>query len=166
LDRPAPGFQLPDLNGVLVSLEHFRGRTVILNFWSAECPWEERVDQELVPLLEAWSPDVVLLPIASNANENPGFLAGIARARGLERVLLDEQQAVANLYGALTTPHFFVLDRFGTLRYQGAFDDVTFRQRVPHVRYLQLAIDALLTGRQPDPAQTMPYGCALVRYSP
>ena len=70
-----------------------------------------------------------------------------------------------DLYGSLTTPHIFVIDREGKLRYQGAFDDVTFRQREPTRFYLKDALDALLAGRQPEPAQTTPYGCSIVRHT-
>jgi hypothetical protein len=31
--------------------------------------------------------------------------------------------------------------------------------------YLSDALEALLAGRQPDPAETSPYGCALVRFA-
>jgi hypothetical protein len=165
-DQPAPGFRLPDLNGVTVSLADFLGRIAIINFWSAECPWVERVDQELVPLIGDWGEAVVLLPVASNANEGRDLLARVAMARGLDPILLDLGHEVADLYGVLTTPHFFVIDQFGNLQYQGAFDDVTFRQRESQVRYLPLVVEALMTNRLPDPAQTLPYGCALVRYPP
>jgi len=165
LNQPAPPFQLPDLEGRLHDLMDFRGQVVILNFWSAECPWSERVDRELLDLVKRWGSDVALLPIASNANEGLELLSSTAAARGIPRVLIDADQRVADLYGAQTTPHFFVIDREGYLRYQGAFDDVTFRKRTPREQYLKAAVEAVLGGRQPDPAETPPYGCALVRFS-
>jgi hypothetical protein len=87
-----------------------------------------------------------------------------AARRSLPVVLHDEQQLVAELYAALTTPHFFLIDRCGILRYQGAFDDVTFRQRQATQAYLQQAVEAVLAGRLPEPAQTPPYGCTIIRY--
>lgn len=164
--QPAPSFSLPDLLGRIHRLEEWRGQVVILNFWSAECPWSERADREILARLPGWEERVQLVPVASNANEPPSLLAQVAAQRGLPRVLCDPRQEVAGLYGAQTTPHLFVVDAAGRLRYQGAFDDVTFRQRRPSRSYLIAAVDALLAGQEPDPAQTAPYGCALVRFPP
>jgi hypothetical protein len=58
-----------------------------------------------------------------------------------------------------------VIDQAGLLRYQGAVDDVTFRQRTPTRYYLREAVEALLAGRQPQPQETPPYGCTVVRYA-
>jgi hypothetical protein len=83
----------------------------------------------------------------------------------LPLLLLDRNQAIADLYGAQTTPHFFVVDRKGILRYQGALNDVTFRQREPRIHYLREAVKALLLGKKPDPDTTNPYGCTVVRHA-
>jgi hypothetical protein len=76
---------------------------------------------------------------------------------------LDEECAVADLYGALTTPHIFIVDRGGLLAYCGAIDDRSFRRRQATVNYVEAALAALQAGARPEPAQTDPYGCALVR---
>lgn len=165
IGHPAPAFTLPDLTGKTHSLEALRGRIVIINFWSAECPWAERADRELSRYLQCWGAQVILLPIASNANETRELIAETAARRNLSLVLLDENHRVADLYTAQTAPHLFVVDASGILRYQGALDDVTFRQRQPTRNYLQMAIEALLGGRNPEIAQTPPFGCAIVRFS-
>jgi thiol-disulfide isomerase/thioredoxin len=162
----APGFTLPDLAGTPHSLEETRGRVAVVNFWSAECPWSARADEALGRLLPAWGPAVILLTIASNANEPIDLLRTAAGERGLPVVLHDANQRAAGLYGAQTTPHLFVLDAGGILAYQGAFDNVTFRRRAPTQIYLQNAVEALLAGRVPEPAETPPYGCTIVRHAP
>jgi len=164
--EPAPLFSLPGFNSAVYRLEEQRGRIVILDFWSAECPWSERADHQLLAFLSAWGEAVSLWPIASNANEPTDLLKGVSRLHGLPDVLRDEGQHVANLYGAQTTPHLFVVDAQGLLRYQGALDDVTFRQRTPTRHYLRDAVEALLSGNQPEPDFTRPYGCAITRYNP
>jgi len=166
IGRPAPGFTLPDLAGHAHSLAEGRGRIAVVNFWSAECGWCERTDAQLLALTQSWGGAATLLLIASNVNESPALLARAARQRGLPCVLIDTEHQVADLYGALTTPQLFVIDQDGILRYQGAFDDVTFRQRRPTQNYLQMAVEALLAGRQPDPVQTLSQGCSIVRYMP
>jgi hypothetical protein len=108
---------------------------------------------------------VLLWTVASNANESIELLQRVAEQRGLPLVLTDAQHLVADLFGAQTTPHFFVIDGQGILRYQGALDDVTFRQREARRFYLLEAVEALLEGRLPDPAETLAYGCSIVRHS-
>jgi thiol-disulfide isomerase/thioredoxin len=165
LDQPAPHFELPDLAGKTHRLSDYRGRIVILNFWSAECPFAERVDRELLQLLAGWGEQVVYLPIAANLNEPPEMLARAAGERGLPLVLRGRPE-IRDGYEAQTTPHLFVADATGILRYRGAFDDVAFRQRTPTRPYLKDAVEALLAGRMPAPAETPPYGCAIVRHLP
>jgi peroxiredoxin len=163
-NQPAPDFELPDLNGHLHRLSDSRGRTVIINFWSAECPQCERVDANLLACLREWGGRVALLTLAANTNETDEAITAAARTRGLSPVLLANRTPVPEEYGALTTPHLFVVDASGLLRYRGVFDDVTFRQRMPTKSYLKDAVEALLAGRLPDAAETAPYGCAVVRF--
>ena len=163
LHRPAINFELPDLQGRLHRLSDYRGKIVIINFWSAECPHSERADRYLLGLLERWDGEVALLSIASNRNESIQLLEEAARTRGLPIVLVDAEQTVADSYGAQTTPHAFVVDREGVLRYRGAVDDVTFRQRTATRFFLADAVEALLDGRLPELAETPAYGCTIVR---
>jgi hypothetical protein len=79
-------------------------------------------------------------------------------------VLRDQEHIVADSYGAQTTPHFFVIDRDGVLRYMGALDDTTFRKREPEKPYLAEAVRAVLAGKLPDPRETPGYGCTIVRH--
>lgn len=161
--QPAPQFSLLDLNGTLHHLEDLRGRVAVLNFWSAECPWSERADQELENYRSVWGNEVSVWRLASNLNESIELLRRVATERGFPLVLHDQDSRVADLYCAQTTPHLFVLDREGVLRYQGALNDITFRQRTATRFYLRQAVEAVLAGQQPDPALTPPYGCTIVR---
>jgi peroxiredoxin len=164
LNEPAPEIELPDLDGQLHRLSHYRGKVVVINFWSAECPWSERTDRALLATLNQLAGQVALLPIASNENEPDEQLREAARQRGLPFVLRDLGGRAAALYNARTTPHAFVLDPTGILRYQGAVDDVTFRHRTPSRWYVEEAVEALLEGRLPIVQDAPPYGCAIVRH--
>ena len=163
MNKPAPGFQLPDLHGVLHKLSDSLGRIAIINFWSAECPHSERADTLMTAYLALWGQDVAFLSIASNRNEFPPMLAEVSLGRHLPTILVDAEQEVADLYQAVTTPHLFVVDRTGILRYRGAMDDVTFRQRKATRFFLKEAVEALLAGRLPELQETPAYGCTIVR---
>jgi peroxiredoxin len=154
LNNLSPEFTLPDLTGRIHMLSDYRGRIVIVNFWSAECPHSERFDADITTCLAGWGADLALLSVASNANEPDGMLAAVARQRRIPVVLRDANASVAGRYEALTTPHAFLIDRQGFLRYRGAVDDVSFRQREPSRFYLQEAVDALLADRLPEIAKS------------
>lgn len=168
INRFAPDFALPAVNGGRVSLSDFRGAFVVLTFWSAECPWSRRADVLLVYRAPSWTPrGVQLLGVAPNITETETEIAHEMERRGVRYpVLLDQDQSAANAYKAQTTPHFFVMDKRGIVRYAGALDDANFKQPRPKTVYLDRAVTALLEGKAPEPAVTLPYGCSIVRRMP
>ena len=161
----APSFELSDLEGKPFALAALRGRIVVLNFWSVECNWCRRVDRELLNWMAQWGDQVVVAWIAANSNEDLDLLKRTAMERHIPEVLIDAGQKVADLYGAQTTPHFFVVDRQGTLRYQGAWDDITFRQRSATRVYIPEVIEALINDQPVEISQTAAYGCTIVRFT-
>jgi peroxiredoxin len=165
INHPAPDFEMHDIMGVRHRLADAQGRVLVLNFWSSECPWAQRGDEILAALKPTWGNRVVVWSIVSNVNETDEQLALAAAARKPGLVLRDADHVVADLYGAVTTPHFFVIDEKGVLRYRGAPDDTSFRKHKPTVHYLKDAVDALLNGRELNPAETAAYGCTIVRHA-
>ena len=163
LNHPVPDFELPDLNGSTHRLSDHRGRIVIVNFWSCECPHSERTDKAILSMFVQWQDDVSMLTIASNRNESAEALKEAAESRRLPQVLHDADCAVANLFDAQTTPHVFVIDKDGILRYRGAVDDVTFRQWKPTRFFLDEAVESLLAGQLPTLTESPAYGCVIVR---
>lgn len=163
ISEPAPDFELTDLQGKKHTLRDYRGKIVIINFWSCECPHSERADQMMMKSLTKWNGEVELLSIAANQNESAQSVEEVARSRSLPTVLIDAGHVVADLYEAVTTPHVFVVDKDGILRYRGAVDDVTFRNRTASRFFLDEAVGALLKGHLPTLTETPAYGCTIVR---
>lgn len=163
INKPAPDFELTDLQGKTHILSDYRGKTVIVNFWSCECPHSERADNQIMESLSKWNGDVVLLSIAANRNESAQSVDDAARSRGIPTVLIDAEHVVADMYEAVTTPHVFVVDKDGILRYRGAVDDVTFRNRKPTRFFLDDVVGSLLEGHLPPLTETSAYGCTIVR---
>jgi len=163
INQPAPDFSLPDLNGKLHYLDQYRGRIVILNFWSCQCPHSERTDKVMIEMAAQWRQQVKMLFVAANRNEDFEAVRNVAEARGLRTILLDADRVVADLYQAQTTPHVFVIDREGILRYRGAVDDVTFRRPLRSRFYLNEAVESLLGGSFPALSESPAYGCTIVR---
>ena len=163
INELCPNFELSDLQGVPHQLSDYRGKIVIVNFWSAECPHSERTDRALMACLVQWAADVEMLSIAANQNESLQMLEEAAKTRLLPTVLIDAKHIVADLYRAQATSHVFVLDREGILRYRGAVDNVTFRQRKATRFFLEEAVEALLDGHLPELTEMPAYGCTIVR---
>ena len=75
--------------------------------------------------------------------------------------LHDEDQEVARAYGAQRTPEAFLFDAKRVLRYHGRIDD-NYQDLTKVLSHdLRSAIDALLAGRNPDPAETGAVGCSI-----
>jgi hypothetical protein len=163
INQFVPDFALPDQHGRTRRLSDYRGQVVIINFCSLECPWSERADQGLAELAAQHPGGVALLTVASNPDQTGTAIDEVLHQRGLDSILLDAGGGVADLLQAQTTPHAFVIDQSGFLRYRGAVDDVTFRKRDPERFYVREAVAALLGGGLPEIQETPSYGCAIVR---
>ena len=117
----------------------------------------------MLACLARWGTDVAMLSIAANRSESTQTITKAANTRRLPTVLMDAEHVVTKLYEAQTTPHVFVVDRDGILRYRGAVDDVTFRQRMAKRFYLEEAIEALRAVRMVESTEMPAYGCTIVR---
>ena len=163
INQLVPNFELADLHGNVHQLNQYRGKIVIVNFWSCECPHSERTDKAIMSMFVQWQDYVVVLSIAPNRNESLEDIKNISETRHIPKVLIDADCQVANLFEAVTNPHVFVIDRDGILRYQGSVDDVKFRQKIPTRFFLDEAVEALLAGHLPEVQDSPAYGCAIVR---
>ncbi len=165
IGSPAPNFELEDLEGERHSPRDEFGSILVLNFWSAECVHSQRADEEFEDLAKEWGEGVAFWCIASNENEDDELIRNAAAKNKFDRLLRDQHLAVADAYGAITTPHVFVIDEQGVLRYSGAFNDVSLRQRTPTRNYLREAVKAVQNGLVPDQSEIAPFGCAIIRHS-
>ena len=149
-------FELTGIDGESLCLSQFRGMVTVLVFWSAECPVSTEYDAFFNGILDRYGEQrVVVLGIDSNVNYGQSEIREAAAERGVRfPVLRDPDCAVADRFGALTTPHVYIVDVSGLLVYEGAVDDRTFRQREATVNYVDQALDALLAGEEPPATQT------------
>lgn len=112
----APTFALRSLDGTTVSLEEFRGRPVILNFWWTGCP----PCREEMPSLQRFAdqhPDATLLLIDNR--DSPAAARAFASSLGIHStVLLDEDGQVAAAYHVAGFPTTVVVGADGAIRYR------------------------------------------------
>ncbi|GAA4469478.1 thioredoxin family protein [Nemorincola caseinilytica] len=77
--------------------------------------------------------------------------------------LADANSTLANAYGANHTPEIFLFDKKSKLVYKGAMSDNPGTPEEAKVMYINNAIDAVVAGKQPDPASTKSIGCSIKR---
>jgi thiol-disulfide isomerase/thioredoxin len=155
-----------DIDGKEHRLADYRGKVVFIHFWSIVCPTEKVAEPKCIDLQKTYA-DKGVVQIAINANQKeladaPSYanLRDHVKAAGVNfLVAVDPGNKVTDQFGAQTTPHAFVIDKEGVLRYQGALDDdpkgAKGAQATPYVRN---AIDALLAGQPVPLDNSKPYG--------
>jgi len=80
--------------------------------------------------------------------------------------LRDESQSAARDFGGERTPHVFLLDSAGIVRYTGAIDDNHDEPEVVKHTYLRDALDAVLNGQTPAVTETPAVGCTIKWITP
>lgn len=170
----APEFTLTDSNGNEHSLSDFRGQVVVLEWLNHDCPFVRKFYSagEMQRLQEMYTNEgVVWLSVISSAPGKQGHMSPDGINTAIEEhgskqtaVLIDEDGEVGRSYNARTTPHMFVIDAEGMLRYNGAMDDqpsanpATLEEAE---NYVVNALDATLNGRDVANSTTRPYGCSV-----
>jgi peroxiredoxin len=157
-------FALPALDGETYHLSDYHGQTVVVNFWSAACPWSQKYDAYFQEHWQDWQhAGIALLTLAANADESEADLRAAVAEAGLSfPILLDRGNDIADRLDAVTTPHVYVIDPAGRLVYRGAVDNRQFRSE-PTAHYLDDALASVRAGRTPPVQETPPRGCTIVR---
>jgi peroxiredoxin len=176
--QPAPDFSTLDSRGHMRHLADFRGKVVVLEWTNADCPftrkhYESGNMQSLQSL--ARNHGVVWLSVISSAPGTQGYVDGrhadeLSRSRNAvpTAVLLDPSGSVGRLYHAKTTPHMYVIDAQGGLRYMGGIDSIATTDVSDIAKaepYLKEAMLAVIDGQPVAHPVTRPYGCS-VKYGP
>ncbi len=111
----APSFKLPDLDGHSVSLEDFRGKIVMLDFWATWCGPCRLTMPVLEKLQKEYSKDLVLLAV--NLGEEPESVRSYVKAQNItSTVLLDQDGNVGQAYQSESIPMQVVIDKKGVVR--------------------------------------------------
>ena len=174
IGQPAPDFTATDSKGNAINLSQYRGKTVVLEWTNAECPFTHKHyasgNMQSIQAL-AQKNGVVWLSVISSAPGKQGYVNGPAadaltqsRHAAPTAVLLDPSGTVGRLYGAKTTPHMFVIDQNGALQYMGGIDSIATPDAEDIAKaepYLKEAMLAVAQGGPVTHAVTRPYGCSV-----
>lgn len=166
----APAFQdLLGADGRRYRLSSFDESDLVIVIFSCNgCPTVRAYEDRMAELQADYAGRKVQL-VAINANNS--FLSPAdTYAEMVKRVsskvfkfpyLKDDDGSVAKAYGALRTPHAFLLDRDRRLRYVGRIDDSRDPSKATQ-HDLRSAVDQLLGGDEVAVAETEPFGCTIV----
>jgi peroxiredoxin len=167
----APDFELPATDGETYGLAGDAEATLV--YWTCNhCPYALAWHDRLLDVAREYEDrGVRVLAINSNnAETHPADSFDAMRERVESEggwphpYLHDESQEVARSYGAEKTPHLFLLDAGLNLRYAGA-PDADYDDPAQNAAWIRDALDAVLDGREPDPAETAAVGCG-VKWKP
>ena len=168
LGTPAPGFELPNVDGRVLGFEDVAGpRGTVVMFICNHCPFVKHVAHELAALGRDYLPRGIGFA-AINSNDaathpadSPEQMVHEAEQRGYPfPYLCDETQGVAHAYRAACTPDFYLFDGARRLVYRGQLDASRPGNGVPVTGGdLRRALDALLAGASPVADQHPSIGC-------
>ncbi len=164
--KPAPAFTLKDESGKEHSLAQYKGKVVVLEWTNPECPFVKRhYEADTMQKTQAGfdSSKVVWLTVDSTSHNTPEKTVAWKKGEGFSQpVLQDPSGTVGHSYGAKTTPHMYVIDTQGVLRYAGAIDDDPRGNKKDGVtNYVKTAVDAVLSGKPVATPTTDSYGCSV-----
>ena len=171
--KPAPDFTATDVNGKTIKLDDYKGKIVILESYNQDCPYchnhyRTGAMQELQRDMAAKG--VVWLLVDSVNPNNPSHRTPeqarkeeVAEKMTITAWIDDSSGKVGHLYGMRTTPHMFVINKDGTLVYDGAIDDRAEPSGDPRTahNYVRAAVAAILAGEKVAVPETKPYGCGV-----
>ncbi len=166
----APQFVLTDTGGKVHRLADYKGKVVVLEWFNPDCPFVKKHHAVNKSMSETFGAvkagDVVWLAVNSGAPGKQG--AGLDRNQSAIKeygisypVLLDESGVVGKAYNAKTTPHMFIIDKDGVLRYAGAPDDDSSPNVVGATNYVISAVKSCKEGKVPGTTSTQSYGCSV-----
>lgn len=168
-DSIPPFNNLPCVDGKKYSLSDFNNiKILVIVFSCNHCPYVKAYEERMIALQREYASKGVQL-IAINSNDAKNYpedkfeeMVSRAKEKGFNfRYLRDEDQSVAEAFGATHTPQFFVFDEKRKLRYSGKMDDNWEYPKAVKENYLRDVLDALLSGKEVKIPETYSIGCTI-----
>ena len=164
----APAFSLANaVDGKTYAFKPGDGKISVVVFTCNQCPYAKAFDPRLIEIAKQYaSKGVTFYAIDSNdeaqyAEESLANMKDRAVNKGYPYPYLkDNDSSIAHAYGARVTPHVYVIDQKGTLRYRGYVDD-SAKPEERRTTGLSNALDDLLAGKAVSNQTTRAFGCTI-----
>jgi len=168
----ATDFKLKNVNGKTVSLADYKAvKGYIVVFTCNHCPYAKAYESRIMDLDKKYAakgyPVIAISPNDPVAEPADSFekMQELASKKGYTfPYLIDETQDITRAYGAKATPHVYVLQKTAAgnvVKYIGAIDNDTENTNASKVKYVEGAVNALLSGKQPEVTATKAIGCSI-----
>ncbi|MFC2075778.1 redoxin domain-containing protein [candidate division KSB1 bacterium] len=165
-DKVALHVALSDCCGQEVNLNEARknSKALVLAFYSARCPVVKAYNSRIVSLADEYRDQgATFLALNSNINETVKEIHEYKSKHSLSfPTLIDKDSRFANAFQAEVTPHIYVIDKEGVLRYRGPVDDSQDAAGIKN-NFLRTAIEEVLEGKNVKQAEVDAFGCSIRR---
>ena len=168
----ATDFSLKNIDGKMVSLSDFdTSKGFIVVFTCNTCPYavayEDRIEALNKKYAKKGYPVIAIMP--NNTDVKPGDNMEAMKKRAKQKgftfpYLMDEGQKIYPQYGATKTPHVYILEKTNkgnVVKYIGAIDDNYQDAAAVQTKYVENAVDALLSGNEIKEKKTRAIGCSI-----
>jgi len=164
----APKFSLVNaVDGKTVAFKPGDGKVSVVVFTCNQCPYAKAFEPRILELAKQYQAKGVVFYAIDPNDESQNSIESLAemKARATERgypfpYLKDGDSAIAHAYGARVTPHVYVIDGSGVLRYRGYVDD-SAKPEERRTTGLANALDDLLAGKAVANQSTRAFGCTI-----
>lgn len=165
-------FKLKNVDGKMIALSDYKsGKGVIVIFDCNTCPYSKAYNDRIIGLNKKYAsqgfPVVTINANSPDISSGDSFDQMVAQAKKKNYdfpYLVDESQEVARAFGATNTPHVFVLKKDGadfTVAYIGAIDNNSRDAGAADKKYVEEAVDALISGKAVPTNKTKAVGCGI-----
>lgn len=168
----ATDFNLKNIDGKMVSMANFKdAKGFIVIFTCNTCPYAVAYEDRIEALNKKYAskgyPVIAIMP--NNTDVKPGdnmeSMQARAKAKGFTfPYLMDDGQKIYPQYGATKTPHVYILQKTSNgneVKYIGAIDDNYQDAAAVNTKYVEKAVDALLSGKEIQEKETRAIGCSI-----
>ncbi len=168
----ASDFSLKNVDGKMVALKDYAAaKGFIVVFTCNHCPFAKAYEDRLITIDKTYKekgyPVIAINPNDPKVNADDSYEKMIERAKEKGFTfpyLFDENQQVYPKFGAQKTPHVYLLKKTSKgleVKYIGAIDDNYEDASKVKKKYLENAINALLSNKDPNPSLTKAIGCSI-----
>jgi peroxiredoxin len=169
----ATDFKLMNIDSSMIGLSSYKqaSKGAIVIFTCNHCPFSIAYEDRIIALHEKYAvkgyPVIAINPNDAVQYPSDGFSEMQVRAKekGFKFPYLhDETQAVAKAWGAERTPHVFVVKKEKKkwmVKFVGAIDNNTDDAAAADKKYTEMAVDALLAGKEPEIKSVKAIGCGV-----
>ena len=168
----ATDFNLKNVDGTMVSMAaNPENKGYLVIFTCNTCPYSVAYEDRIIDLHNKYAakgfPVIAINPNDPQVQPGDSFEKMQVRAKEKEfpfPSVFDATQEVTLAYGATNTPHVYVVEKVDSdylVRYIGAIDNNSKDAGAATKKYVESAVDALLTGSAVSTSSTKAIGCTI-----